>query len=310
MTGNVMRELVVGSRGSALAMRQAQWIVDRLRADMPDLRLRIETIRTEGDVKTGAPLWQIGGRGLFVREIERALLAGEIDLAVHSMKDLPSTMEEGLVVAAVPEREDPRDVCVSRHGLSLSALPVKARVGTSSSRRRAQLLAYRPDFEIVPLRGNVDTRLRKAEGEDLDAVVLAAAGLKRLGYQDRIVEYLPTTLCLPAPGQGALALQVRSEDWDVIHLLASLDHPPSRLATEAERAFLRTMGGGCQLPLACLCYLEDGKLRMDGLAASHDGATVLRTRASGDPRDPIALGESVAGELLSRGAADLLGEVG
>ncbi|MHB0870279.1 MAG: hydroxymethylbilane synthase, partial [Chloroflexota bacterium] len=222
-----MRELVVGTRGSALAMWQTRWIVDRLRAARPDLAIRIEKIQTEGDVKTGAPLWQIGGSGLFVKEIERALLQGRVDLAVHSMKDLPSEMAEGLVVAAVPEREDPRDVCVSRHELPLSSLSAGARVGTSSSRRRAQLLAYRPDLQIVPLRGNVDTRLRKAEGEELDAVVLAAAGLRRLGYADRITEYIPSDLCLPAPGQGAVAVQARSEDREVIEALSSLDHPPS-----------------------------------------------------------------------------------
>ncbi len=303
-----MRELVVGTRGSALAMWQTQWVIDRLATLVPGLRLRIERIQTEGDVKTRAPLWQIGGAGLFVKEIERALLEGRIDLAVHSMKDLPSAMAEGLVVAAVPEREDPRDVCVSRLGHSLGDLPVGAPVGTSSSRRRAQLLAYRPDLQIVPLRGNVDTRLRKSEAEDLDAVVLAAAGLRRLGYQDRITEYLPLEMCLPAPGQGALAVQTREGDREVIEAVAGLDDDPSRKATEAERAFLRVMGGGCQLPMACLCRPEGSALVIDALAASSDGGRVIRVRESGDVDNPAGLGDMAAQELLTLGAAELLQE--
>lgn len=304
-----MRELVVGTRGSALAMWQARWIVVQLAEKRPDLRLRIEKIQTEGDVRTGPPLWQIGGTGLFVKEIEKALLEGRIDLAVHSMKDLPSSMAAGLALAAVPEREDPRDVCVSRHGLPLAKLAVGARVGTSSSRRRAQLLAFRPDLEIVPLRGNVDTRLRKAEGEDLDAVVLAAAGLGRLGYGDRITEHLPLEMCLPAPGQGALAVQVRAGDEELIEVLSVLDHPATRRSTEAERTFLRVMGGGCQLPMACLCRMEGGGLVMDALVAGQDGSEVLRERDSEATGEPVALGERIANKLLARGAARLLQEV-
>jgi hydroxymethylbilane synthase len=304
-----MRQLVVGTRGSALAMWQTQWVVRQLGARRPDLRLRIDRIQTEGDVRTGAPLWQIGGSGLFVKEIERALLEGRIDLAVHSMKDLPSAMAEGLVIAAVPEREDPRDVLVSRHGLSLAKLPVGARVGTSSSRRRAQLLAYRPDLVIVPLRGNVDTRLRKAEGEDLDGVVLAAAGLERLGYADRITERVPLDVCLPAPGQGALAVQVRAGDEELIKMVSVLEDPATRRSTEAERTFLRVMGGGCQLPMACLCRREGGALVMDALVASQDGAEVLRERDSEAAGEPVVLGARIAEKLLARGAARLLEEV-
>ncbi len=304
-----MRDLVVGTRGSALAMWQAHWVVDQLALKWPGLRLRIEKISTEGDVRAGAPLWQIGGTGLFVKEIERALSEGRIDLAVHSMKDLPSTMAPGLVIAAVPEREDPRDVTISRHRLPLSELAAGARIGTSSSRRRAQVLAYRPDLEIVPLRGNVDTRLRKAEGEDLDAVVLAAAGLGRLGYASRVTEYLPLHVCLPAPGQGALAVQIREDDQEVMETLSVLNDPATRSATEAERAFLRVMGGGCQLPMACLCRFENSGLVMDALVASPDGSRVLRERESGGHRDGAAVGERIANRLLARGAAQLLGEV-
>ncbi len=304
-----MRELVVGTRGSALAMWQTRWVVGQLAAQRPDLRLRIEKIQTEGDVKTGAPLWQIGGTGLFVKEIEKALLEKRVDLAVHSMKDLPSTMAAGLTIAAAPEREDPRDVIVSRHRLPLSKLPQGARIGTSSSRRRAQLLAYRPDFEIVPLRGNVDTRLRKSEGENLDAVVLAAAGLDRLGYGGRITEHISLDVCLPAPAQGAVAVQAREDDREVLEALSVLDHSDTRRATEAERSFLRVMGGGCQLPMACLCRTAEGGLVMEALVASPDGDQVLRERDSADLSDPAALGERIARKLLSRGAAQLLEEV-
>jgi len=305
-----MRNLVVGTRGSALAMWQAQWVVERLRALHPGLGIRIERIQTEGDRESGPPLWQIGGTGLFVKEIEKALLDCRIDVAVHSMKDLPSSMPDGLSIAAVPEREDPRDVLVSRLGMGLSRLPRGARVGTSSSRRRAQLLAFRPDLEIVPLRGNVDTRLRKASGEDLDAAVLAAAGLERLGHSDRITEFIPLEVCLPAPGQGALAVQVREDDLSVMELLAALDHAPTRAATDAERAFLRAMGGGCQLPMACLCRQGDGgMLVMDALVASPDGAVVLRERLVGAGSGASELGATLAEKLLGRGADRLLSEV-
>lgn len=305
-----MRELVVGTRGSALALWQARWVTDRLAALRPDLRLRIEKIKTEGDVKTQDPLWQIGGSGLFVKEIERALLEGWIDLAVHSMKDLPASGPAQLLVASVPEREDPRDVSVSRHRLPLASLPSGARVGTSSSRRRAQLLAYRPDLEIVPLRGNVDTRLRKAEGEDLDAVVLAAAGLGRLGYLERVTEFLPLEVCLPAIGQGALAIQARAEDRELVEAVAALEHPPTRAATEAERAFLRVMGGGCQLPMAGFSRAEGEELAIEALVASPDGSRLVRGREIGSLGDPEGLGERMAHRLLSQGAAELLREAG
>ena len=304
-----MRELVIGTRGSALAMWQAEWVAARLRALKPDLPLRIDRITTKGDVANKAPLWQIGGGGLFVKEIERALLDRRVDLAVHSMKDLPSAMEPGLVVAAVPEREDPRDVLVSRHRLPLASLPPNARVGTSSSRRRAQLLAHRGDLQIIPLRGNLDTRLRKAESEDLDAVVLAAAGIDRLGYRGRITEYLPVEVCLPAIGQGALALQTRADDPETIEIVAALEHRPTRVATEAERALMAALGGGCQVPMAALCREENSQLVMDALVASPDGSRVVRGRASGDPSSPAELGHRLAKELIARGAAEILAEV-
>ncbi len=304
-----MRELVIGTRGSALAVWQAQWVADRLMSmGRPGLRVRLQKIRTAGDVANRAPLWEIGGTGLFVRELERALLEGRVDVAVHSMKDLPSAIAHGLVVAAVPEREDPRDVLVSRHGIGLASLPARARVGTSSSRRRAQLLAFRHDLQIVPLRGNVDTRLRKAEGDDLDAVVLAAAGVARLGRLDRVTEFLSPDVCLPAIGQGALAVQARGDDREALELLAGLDHIPTRAATEAERAFLRAVGGGCQLPMGALCRLDGDELVMDALLASPDGSRLLRDRVAGDIADPASLGVRAYERLAARGAGELLEE--
>lgn len=301
-----MKELIIGTRGSALAMWQARWVADRLETLNPDIQTRIEAIKTSGDVKTQAPLWQIGGRGLFVKELERALLDRRVDLAVHSMKDLPSLMEPGLVIAAVPRREDPRDVLISRHGLPLSDLPRGARVGTSSSRRRAQLLAYRSDLEIVPLRGNLDTRLRKAEGEELDAVVLAAAGLARLGYLERVTEYLAPEVCLPAIGQGALAIQAATGDGELLELLLGLDNPEARATTEAERAFMLALGGGCQVPMAAWCRPADGELIIDALVAAPDGSRVIRARERGASGDPAGLGRQAAGTLKSLGAKELL----
>lgn len=305
-----MRELIIGTRGSALAVWQAQRVAEQLMARVPGLRVRLEKVKTAGDVANQAPLWEIGGSGLFVRELERALMDGRVDVAVHNMKDLPSATGPGLVVAAVPEREDPRDVLVSRHGLGLAALPRHARVGTSSSRRCAQLLAFRRDLEIVPLRGNVDTRLRKAEGEDLDAIVLAAAGLIRLGRVDRVTEFLSPELCLPAIGQGALAIQVRGEDRAVAETVAVLEHPPTRAATVAERAFLLAVGGGCQLPMAALCQGEGGQLVMDALVASPDGSRVIRGKLTGPVGDAEGLGRRLYSRLESQGAAELLREVG
>ncbi len=305
----IVRKLVIGTRGSALAMWQARWVADQLAARAPGLRVRLQIVKTAGDIASQAPLWEIGGGGLFVRELERALLDGRVDLAVHSMKDLPAATAGGLVVGAVPQRWDPRDVLISRHGLTLRELPASARVGTSSARRRAQLLAYRRDLEIVPLRGNVDTRLRKAESEDLDAIVLAAAGLVRLEKLGRVTEFLSPELCLPAVGQGALAVQLRGHDQEVADVVALLDHPPTRAATEAERAFLQALGGGCQVPVAALCVEVDGKLEMDGLVANPEGSKVMRARASARVDEAGELGIALFQQLESQGAAELLAEV-
>jgi len=318
--------VVIGTRASRLALWQTNWVAQQLRALHPHIEIVIRTITTRGDTHTDAPLPQIGDKGLFTREIEAALVAGEIHCAVHSLKDLPTdsiviasreaakqspnreseiassrqpllAMTHPLIVAAITEREDARDVLISRLNLSLDHLPRGARIGTSSLRRAAQLRARRPDLHIVNLRGNVDTRLRKAETEEYDAIVLAAAGVLRLGFANRITEFLPFDVMLPAPGQGALAVQVRADDAATLALVAPLDHAPTRAATTAERAFLRALGGGCQVPVAAYGEVNGNTLHLRGLVASEDGTRVVRGEVRGAVEQAEALGEKLAGML-------------
>jgi len=292
--------LIVGTRGSALARAQTDAVVERLQALQPDLEIAIQVIKTRGDMVQHKSLVGIGDKGLFTKEIEAALLAGHIDLAVHSLKDLPTELPPGLAIGAVTEREDARDVLVSRLGCSLDALPLGARVGTGSLRRAAQLLTYRPDLRIVDIRGNVDTRLRKAATEEYDAVVLAAAGLHRLGLTHHIAAYLPLEVMLPAVGQGALAVEVRAgegaegRDAQIRRLASLLDHVPTRAATTAERAFLQALGGGCRVPVAAYGEAVGGLLRLQGLVASPDGRRVWRGEIKGRMEEAEALGEELA----------------
>ncbi len=327
------RPLVVGTRGSPLAVWQTNWVLDRLREGAPRARYVVETVRTQGD-RTQAqnlPLAQLGDKGLFVAELERALLSGtldvaintmqdvaladaerRIDAAVHSLKDLPSTLAEGLALAAVTVREDPRDALVSRAGLGLMALPAGAVVATSSLRRRAQLLHLRPDLRIVEIRGNVDTRLRKTLAVDgPDATILAAAGMKRLGLEGHITEYLAVETLVPAVGQGALAVEVRAHDLRVRRLLRQLDSPPTRRAVTAERTVLAALGGGCQVPLGAHASVSvDGaSLRLIAVVASPDGRNLVRIERTGSSSRPVALGRQVARALLRQGAEAILREL-
>lgn len=300
--------LRVGSRGSALALAQARLVAAELERRWPGLAVAVVTITTRGDVQDSLPLHQVGGKGLFVKEIQEALLRGEVDLAVHSAKDLPGESPAGLEVVAVPPREDPRDAVVSRSGAGLFALPAGARVGTSSLRRLAQLRALRPDLEVEPLRGNVDTRLRRLAEGRCDAVVLAAAGLARLGLSHRVSEFLDPVLFVPAAGQGALALEARAEDARVRRLAAALHHPPTGVALEAERAFLRRLGSGCQVPAGAWARQEGGRLVVEGLLASADGAVFLRDREvapTGDPGAAREAGARLAERLLARGGGGI-----
>ncbi|MBX5491805.1 MAG: hydroxymethylbilane synthase [Chloroflexi bacterium] len=301
-----MRPLRLGTRGSKLALRQAELVRDALCVHHPGLVVELVTITTRGDRLADVPLQQISGQGVFARALEDALLAGTIDCAVHSLKDLPGVARPGLVLAAFPPREDARDALVARTAPSFAALPHGARVATSSPRRAAQLLAARPDLEIVPIRGNVDTRLRKLAEQQLDATVLAVAGLQRLGLAEWITEALPLGLCLPAVGQGALAVQGRAGDTTTQALVAPLDDAPTRAAVEAERGLLAALGGGCRVPIAGHATVEGTTLRLQGLLAAPDGRTVLRDQVTGPTEAAAALGRELAERLLAAGGAALV----
>jgi hydroxymethylbilane synthase len=300
------RTLTIGTRGSALARWQTDWVIARLKSVWPELDCTIKLFHTSGDKILDKPLPEIGGKGLFTEELENALKSGEIDLAVHSLKDLPIDNAIGLTIGAICEREDPRDVLVSRQYHTLKHLPHAARVGTSSLRRSAQLLAARPDLKILSLRGNVDTRLRKAMQGEYDAIVLAAAGVLRLGFESHIAEYLSFDVMLPAPGQGAMAVQCRSDDQSTLDLLKPIDHPTTRSAVVAERAFLNGLGGGCSAPVAAFAnfQLPNSNIQLTGLVASINGKQVIRLSAEGP--DPVEVGTRLAQQALTQGAKELL----
>jgi len=298
------RTLTIGSRGSALARWQTHWVAGRLARAWPELELRIEYFTTSGDRTTDRPLPEFGGKGVFTDDLARALTENQIDLAVHSLKDLPVADEPGLALGAICERADAHDVLVAASPHSLASLPASARVGTSSLRRSAQLLAARPDLSVLPIRGNVDTRIRKALDGEYDAILLAAAGLERLELTDHIVERLAFEVMLPAPGQGALAVQCRAADEFCLETLRPLDHLPTRRAVGAERAFLQSLGGGCSAPIAAFAAEHDTDLHLDGLVASLDGRQVVRV--SGRGSDPQQLGAALAREALAGGAGALL----
>jgi uroporphyrinogen III methyltransferase/synthase len=291
------RSIIIGTRGSLLALWQARKVIELLKAIFPDQAVELLTICTEGDQRPDALLAHMGGRGVFVKEIEHALLRGDIDCAVHSLKDLPSTIPDGLVLTAVPKREDPRDVLVSKHG-SISALPAGARIGTSSPRRMAQLLSIRPDLQIVPLRGNLDTRIRKALEGDLDGAVLAAAGMIRLGKSGSIAQFLPLDTFVPAAGQGALVVEARADDVGLLDMLAKIDHPDSSRAARAERAFLAAIGGGCQTPVAALAEASDHIIRLRAMLAPVSGGVPRWDNLDGPSSDPEGLGQALAARLL------------
>jgi hydroxymethylbilane synthase len=291
--------IVIGSRGSKLALWQAQHITEALKS--LDVETRIEIIKTSGDKIQDVPLAQAGGKGLFTKEIDEALLSGAIDLAVHSMKDVPTGLPAGLTIAAIPEREEPRDAMI---GCSLADLQDGTRIGTSSLRRQAQLLAYRPQLEIQMLRGNVDTRLRKLDEGQYDAIVLAAAGLRRLGWQDRIRELIAVEVMCPAVGQGALAIETRDDRGAAYEVARKLDHADTHTAVTAERAMLEILGGGCQVPIGGYAYLEKGVIHMRAIVASPDGSRVVRAELSGV--DPMRAGASLGRKLLEQGAEEIL----
>jgi hydroxymethylbilane synthase len=305
-------QLIIGSRGSKLALWQAEWVRSQLKTLHPQADVRVEIIKTTGDVMKTEPLKMIGGKGVFTKELEEALLSHHIDVAVHSLKDLPTMLAEGLFIAAITEREDPRDALVLRPGglaienPSIRNLHEGAVVGTSSPRRLAQLKHLRPDLCIRDLRGNVDTRLRKLDAGDYDAVILASAGLRRLGFESRISAAIPPEEMLPAVGQGALGIETRDGDVETIELLSPLNHQPTRAACTAERALLRALGGGCQLPIAGHAATHAGQLRLEGLVAALDGDVIIRDEIAGEASEAQELGQTLGARLLERGAVSLL----
>ena len=303
------RLIRIGTRGSALALQQTRLVVDRLNAAWPDMTVEVVEIRTMGDRIQDVPLAKIGDKGLFVKEIEEALLSGRIDWAVHSVKDLPSELPEGLSVGTLAARSDPRDVLVARQGLTLSTLPGNAAIGTSSLRRRAQLLHWRPDLSIVPLRGNVDTRLRKLETEGLDGIIVAAAGLMRMGWEARISEIIPPEICLPAVGQGALGVEMRRDNREAQALFRPLTSDVAQATVTAERSFLAHLQGGCQVPIAAWAVAEEERLYLRGMISDVNGLTLLRDERWGVLNAPEQLGEDLAEALLRRGGDAILRDI-
>lgn len=300
------RTLRIATRRSPLALWQAEFVAEILRRGHPSRTVQLVPMTTRGDQLLDRSLAAIGGKGLFLKELEEAMLAGEAELAVHSMKDMPADLPEGFSIAAVLERHAPHDALVSNRFASLADLPERARVGTSSLRRQAQLLAHRPDLQVHPLRGNVNTRLAKLDAGDYDAIILAAAGLQRLGMGDRITEILTPAQSLPAVAQGAMGIECLSGDDELLALLGQLEDPATRACVDAERAMSFDLGGSCQVPLAGFAELADGQLQLRGLIATPDGQRVLRARAAGATDDPARVGQTVAGDLREQGAAALL----
>ena len=302
--------ITIGTRKSLLALWQSNYIKSCLEAQYPDCEVRLQKIFTKGDKILDVPLSKIGGKGLFTKEIETALLDGEVDLAVHSLKDMPTKLPDGLCLTAITERAVVGDAFVSNKYNTFAEMPAGAVLGTSSLRRKAQLLAKRPDLDIRDLRGNVDTRLHKLDEGQYDAIILAAAGLTRLGYADRIKETLPCDFCIPAVGQGALAIECRTDNKEVRFMLEFLNHPATKSCTDAERAFLGLVEGGCQVPIGVHAdVIENNKMHVTAIIASLDGSTLLRDEIEGPVDDAVALGQSLGRRMLDNGGKAILDEI-
>jgi hydroxymethylbilane synthase len=302
----MVKTITIGTRGSQLALWQAHFVRDALAHLSPETSIELKTIKTEGDRDTNAPVAQLSGKGVFIKEIEDALLSREVDIAVHSMKDVPTEIPDGLVIAAVCEREDVRDALLSRDGKKLAELPSGARIGTSSLRRQALLKHFRSDFNILTLRGNLNTRVRKLDEGLYDAIVLATAGLQRLGWSSRISETLSTDIALPAVAQGAVGVECRGGDQELCQLVGRLNHSLTRLAVEAERALLHELEGGCQVPIGAWAREENGRFILEACVMSIDGKTYLRDRIEGSASEAHSLGTTLAKRLLEAGADTIL----
>lgn len=296
----------IGTRGSKLALTQTNFVAEKIKKIMPEAEIEICVIKTSGDIMQDVSLLTIGGQGVFVKEIEEALLANKIDLAVHSMKDVPGETPEELMFGAILPREDVRDVLVSRNNIKMEFMPKGAKIGTGSQRRGAQIKVILPDVNIVPLRGNIDTRLNKIETENLTGVILAAAGMKRMGLAEKITQFLPVETMLPAVGQGALGLQIRKTDFDLAKVCAGLNDAKTATEVTAERSFLRALGGGCRLPIAALGKLDGQMLVLEGMLAAPNGSTMIREKINGTIKDAEEMGKKLAEIILEKGGKKLL----
>ncbi|HUU41178.1 MAG TPA: hydroxymethylbilane synthase [Desulfatiglandales bacterium] len=301
--------LRIGTRASKLALTQTKWVIARIFAHNPDIRIELVKIKTSGDKITNMPLSAIGGKGLFVKEIEEALIRKDIDIAVHSLKDVPAELPDSLIIGIIPEREDPRDVMIAKDNTFFDDLPRNSCIGTSSLRRAAQLLHYRPDLKILPIRGNLDTRIKKLHLDDIQAIIVAAAGLKRMGFDDIITQSFSYEFMLPAIGQGALGLELRKDDQKTGDILAFLDHYATRVAVKAERSFLMELKAGCHLPVAGFAKFENDSLCLYGLVADLDGKTIIRDTVVGRPENARDLGSTLAQKLLDAGAREILNSI-
>ncbi len=303
------RKIKIGSRGSPLALWQANWIKDQLESRNPDIPVEIVIIKTSGDKIQDVPLAKIGGKGLFVKELEEALLRKDVDFAVHSMKDMPIKFPFALCIASVTKRENPFDALISRNNIKLNDLPKGAKIGTGSLRRASQLLHYRPDLNLIPLRGNVETRIKKLETEGLDAIILATAGLIRLGWGDKISEIISPEILLPAMGQGAVGIEARKHDVDNQILLADMDDENTHLALDAERAVVARLEGGCNVPIGAFATIEGDEMILRGLVASLDGKTLYKKELKGDKVNAVALGNEMGNALLDMGGDKIMHEI-
>ena len=302
-----MKKIRIGTRESKLAMWQAEWVKSQLSTIYPDLQFELVPMKTKGDKILDVPLSKIGDKGLFTKELEQGLLSDELDMAVHSLKDMPTLLPKGLMISTFCEREEPRDVFLSKNGISLEDLPTGAIIGTSSLRRKSQLKHYRPDFDFMDLRGNLQTRWKKLIESDMAGIVLAAAGVKRLGWEDRITQILPEDMMLPAVGQGSIAIEIVEQRTDIQELLSQLNHSETERAVRAERALMRKLEGGCQVPIGALAQVVNGQIILRGMVASLDGVRLIKAEATGT--DPEAVGIEVANQLVALGAITILAEI-
>jgi len=299
----------VGTRESLLAMWQTNWVIEQIKEAQPGIKVEVIKIKTKGDKILYTTLSKIGDKGLFTKELELAMLRDEIDIAVHSMKDMPTKLPEGLAIGSICKREHPGDVLISKTGKSLKELEKGAHLGTSSLRRRAQLMRYRSDLNIASIRGNLNTRIEKLKSDDYDAIIVAAAGVIRLGYKDHITEYIPPQICLPAVGQGAVGIEVRENDKKIIDIVRKIEHRDTTLAVLAERALLKSLEGGCQVPIGAFGVAVQDMLRLEAAVLSIDGKDIARANYTGSSKDPEETGVRLAEELLDKGAGEILSEI-